>query len=154
MALTLHTIAPNKGAKTKKFRVGRGEGSGSGKTAGRGTKGQRSRSGGRNKLKMRGMRQMLLSFPKLRGFKSRHIKATTLRLDKVTAAFASNEKIDLKALKSKGLIEKTINHVKLVGAAAPDKILVFADIAASASAKAAVEKAGGSFAAAAKKKKK
>lgn len=152
MALTLHTIAPKKGAKTKKFRVGRGEGSGSGKTAGRGTKGQRARSGGRNKLKMKGMRQMLLSFPKLRGFTSRYAKPETVRLDKVAAIFKGNEKIDIKALKSKGLVGKTAIRVKLVGATAPDKALTFVGIPASKNVRAAVEKAGGSFAAAAKKK--
>jgi len=145
MALTLHTIKPAPGSRTKKFRRGRGEGSGSGKTAGRGTKGQRSRSGGRNKLKMRGLRQMLLSFPKLRGFRSRHPKSATVSLERVAKAFKAKDVIDLRALKAHGLVSPGYSRAKLVGQGPVDKALQFSGIAASAAAKAAVEKAGGSF---------
>jgi large subunit ribosomal protein L15 len=144
MALTLNTLKPAKGSKTKSFRIGRGEGSGRGKTSGKGTKGQRARSGGRNKLKMKAIRSMLLSFPKMRGFQSRYLKAATVQLEKVAAAFGSDEKITLRLLKSKGLAGKNDTRAKLVGGKV-DKALHFVNVMASATAKAAVEKAGGSF---------
>jgi len=143
MSLSLHTLKPNKGAKTKSFRVGRGEGSGRGKTAGKGTKGQRSRTGGRGGLKMFGMRAMVLSMPKLRGFNSRYMKAATVTLPALSKAFASNERVDLKALKIKGLVHPSTLTVKVVGKEGLDKPLLFANVMATASAKAAIEKAGG-----------
>jgi large subunit ribosomal protein L15 len=145
MTLSLNTLKPAPGSRSKKFRVGRGEGSGSGKTAGRGTKGQRSRSGGRNKLKTLGMRQLLLSMPKLRGFQSRYLKPSTVKLEAVAKAFGADMKIDVKALKAKGLVPKITTRAKLVGTADLDKPLNFVNVLASATAKAAVEKAGGSF---------
>jgi len=145
MSLTLHTLKPKTGAKTKKFRLGRGEGSGRGKTAGRGTKGQRARSGGRNKLKMKGVRQMLLSFPKLRGFKSRFPKPATVSLERVAKAFKAKDRIDLRALKAKRLVPQTAGAAKLVGAAKIEKSLTLVGIKASQAAKDAVEKAGGKF---------
>ncbi len=72
MTLSMHTLRPSKGSKSKPKRVGRGNASGKGTTAGRGGKGQTARSGGRNKLKLLGMRHLMLQTPKLRGFKSTH----------------------------------------------------------------------------------
>ncbi|HEU0051133.1 MAG TPA: uL15 family ribosomal protein, partial [Patescibacteria group bacterium] len=80
MALSLHTLHPVKGSRTKKFRVGRGLGSGRGKTAGRGTKGQRARTGGRKRLRLKGLKQMLLAFPKTRGFQSLNQKTVAISL--------------------------------------------------------------------------
>ncbi|MBI5654421.1 50S ribosomal protein L15 [Candidatus Uhrbacteria bacterium] len=151
MALTLNTLKPAKGSKVKRFRLGRGEGSGSGKTSGKGTKGQRARSGGRNKLKMKGIRAMLLSFPKMRGFQSRYLKASTINLEKVAKAFGSDEKITLRLLKTKGLATKSATRAKLVGGNV-DKALHFVNVMASEPAKAAVVKAGGSFVLEGKKK--
>ena len=143
--LTLNTIAPARGSRSKSFRVGRGNASGRGTTAGKGTKGQRARSGGRNGLKLKGLRQMLLSFPKLRGFQSRFVKPATLPLKRVYAAFKTGEQVDLSALKAKNLVTKTAEAAKLVGAGPVDKALMFVNIYATTGAKAAVEKAGGSF---------
>ncbi len=145
MSLTLNTIKPKAGSRTKRFRVGRGEGTGSGKTAGRGTKGQRARSGGRNKLKMKGVRAMLLSFPKLRGFRSRYVKAGTVSLERASKVFSAKETIDLRALKAKNLLSRNASSAKLVGKGPVEKVLNFSGIKASETAKAAVEKAGGSF---------
>jgi large subunit ribosomal protein L15 len=145
MTLSLNTIKPAPGSRPKKFRVGRGEGSGRGKTAGKGTKGQRARSGGRNKLKTLGIRALMLSMPKLRGFKSRYLKPATVKLESVAKAFGADTKIDIKALKNKGLVPKITTRVKLVGTATLDKPLNFVNVMATAKAKAAVEKAGGSF---------
>jgi len=145
MSLTLHTLAPKKGARTKAFRIGRGEGSGRGKTAGKGTKGQRARTGGRRGLKLLGMRQMLLSTPKLRGFKSRYLKAATVTLPKLSQVFSTGERVDLKILKIKKLVHPSSTRVKIVGTEGIDKPLKFVNVMASQSAKAAIEKAGGSF---------
>jgi large subunit ribosomal protein L15 len=145
MSLTLHTITPAKGARKKSFRVGRGNASGRGTTAGRGTKGQRARTGGRNKLKLKGLKQMLLAFPKLRGFQSRYPKAQTVPLARIVKTFTAGERIDLKALKSKGLVTKSAGYAKIVGSDEVGKPLHVLDIAISASAKAAIEKAGGSI---------
>lgn len=145
MSLTLHSIAPSKGARRKSFRVGRGNASGRGTTAGRGTKGQRARTGGRNKLKLKGMKQMLLAFPKLRGFTSRYAKPKTVTIERISKAFKAGDRVDLKALKAKGLVTKSATGAKLVGTGSLDVALTFVNVFASASAKEAVEKAGGSF---------
>ena len=70
MTLSAHTISGNKSASPRKKRVGRGNASGRGTYATRGLKGQRSRSGGKGGLKLRGFKQSLQKVPKLRGFKS------------------------------------------------------------------------------------
>ncbi len=142
MTLTLHTIKPKKGARTKSFRIGRGNASGRGTTAGKGTKGQRARSGGRNQLKLKGMKQMLLQFPKLRGFRSRYAKDATVTLVKLAKAFNAGEKITLAALKSKGLVSKNAETAKVVGVGEA-KSFTLTGVATSASVKTAIEKAGG-----------
>lgn len=143
MTLTLHTIAPAVGARKKSFRVGRGNASGRGTTAGRGTKGQRARTGGRKRLKLKGLKQMLLQFPKLRGFRSRFPKAATVSLANLAKRCAAGEKVDLASLKAKRLIAKTVLSAKLVGAEDVGKALTIVGISTSASAKTAIEKAGG-----------
>ncbi len=144
MPLSLHTIKPKKGSRTKSFRVGRGNASGRGTTAGRGTKGQRARTGGRKGLKLKGMKQMLLQFPKLRGFQSRHPKAATVTLANLAARFTAGEKVDIRALKSKHLVSNIATSVKIVGAGNIEKALTLSGIAVSTAAKAAIERAGGS----------
>ena len=143
-SLSIHTLAPAKGARTKHFRVGRGEGSGRGKTSGKGTKGQRSRSGGRNKLKLKGMKQMLLSFPKLRGFKSRYAKADTVTLERLAKVMPQGGTVDLKTLKQKHLVSPNALTAKIVGT---EVSLAYKldGVFASEAAKAAIEKAGGSM---------
>ncbi|MEK7115824.1 MAG: 50S ribosomal protein L15 [Patescibacteria group bacterium] len=144
MTLTLHTIKPQKGARTKSFRIGRGNASGRGTTAGKGTKGQRARTGGRKGLKLKGMKQMLLQIPKLRGFKSRYPKVATVTLANLAMRFTAGEKIDLRALKSKRLVPNTFTAAKIVGAEKILTALTLSGLAVSRSAKAAIEKAGGS----------
>jgi len=144
MSITLHSLTPNKGARTKKVRVGRGLGSGIGKTAGRGTKGQRSRSGGRNKLRLKGLKQMLLGFPKQRGFRSLTAKVEAVPLARLDA-LKEGVRIDLKTLKHAGLVSRSAQSAKLVGNGPLTKKLTFKGIRATTGAKAAVEKAGGSL---------
>lgn len=145
MALSLHTLAPKKGARTKKFRVGRGYATGRGTTAGRGTKGQRARTGGRKRLKLKGLKQMLLAFPKTRGFKSMHPEVYAVPVGRIMKAFASGARVDLAALQSKHLVPKTAVIAKVIGGGEIDKPLAFIDIRATAAVKEAIEKAGGSF---------
>jgi large subunit ribosomal protein L15 len=146
MALSLHTLAPKKGSRTKKFRIGRGYATGRGTTAGRGTKGQRARTGGRAGLKLKGIKQMLLGFPKSRGFKSDFAKVYAVPVGRVMKAFQAGERVDLATLKVKRLIAKSAVLAKVIGGGGDiDKKLTFVDIAATASVKEAVEKAGGKF---------
>lgn len=145
MTLTLHTLKSAKGARQKKFRVGRGNASGRGTTAGRGTKGQRARTGGRKRLKLKGMKQMLLAFPKRRGFTSTHPTVYDMPVGRVAAVFQDGDRIDLDALKAKKLIPRVAVLAKVIGGGTVGKKLTFIGIRASASVKADVEKAGGSF---------
>lgn len=150
----MHTIKPAAGSRTKKFRIGRGNASGRGTTAGRGTKGQRARAGGRNKLKVKGIRAMFLSFPKTRGFNSPYVKAETVTLARLAQAFPNAAAVDLKALKKAGLVGKTALSARVVGQGEIKSALNLVGIGASASAKQTIEKAGGTFKAQAKKEKK
>ena len=147
----MHTLAPAAGAREKSFRVGRGNGSGRGKTAGRGTKGQRSRSGGRSGLKLKGLKQMLLSFPKVRGFQSRYSKARVITL--VQLETVPEGMVTMNTLERAGLVIRTDRSVKIVGNTGLTKKLTIRDIKVSAGAKAAIEKLGGSVIAPKKVKK-
>lgn len=102
---------------------------------------------------MKGLKQMLLGIPKLRGFKSRYVKAETVTIDKVVKAFNAGERIDIKALKAKDLVSSTAMTAKIVGSADVGKVLTFNNIKASATAKTAIEKAGGTLTFEKKKKK-
>ncbi len=146
MTLTPHTITPAKGSKSSKIRRGRGYGSGKGKTAGRGTKGQRARTGGKSGLKLKGLKQMLLGFPKTRGFSSPKPKVHAVRIGRVSESFGDGATVTVAKLKEKGLLPKHAVYVKLVGGGEAKKSLKFVGVRATASVKEVVEKAGGSFA--------
>lgn len=152
-ALMMHTLAPAVGAREKSFRVGRGNGSGRGKTAGRGTKGQRSRSGGRSGLKLKGLKQMLLSFPKVRGFQSRYDKARMLTLAQLET-LADGMVVTMESLSRAGLVLRTDHSVKIIGNEGLTKKLTIRDVKVTAGAKAAIEKAGGTVVFGKKKAKK
>lgn len=155
-SLSLHTIKPARGSKTKRVRVGRGNASGLGTTAGRGTKGQRARSGGRNKLKMKGIRQTLLRIPKNRGFKSSIPHPESVTLAQLERWCAAGARVTLASLQKARRVPASAIGVKVVASGTLSKALTLVDMTASAAARAAVEKAGGQFektAAPAKKKK-
>lgn len=145
MTLALHTIRASKGARTKKTRVGRGNASGRGTTAGRGTKGQRARTGGRKRLKLKGLKQMLLSFPKTRGFQSRFPEVFAIRLDAIVKRFPNGGRIDIDALRKADLIPSRVHLAKVIGTGAVEQKMTLVGIGASAAVKAAIEKAGGSI---------
>ncbi len=143
--MELNSIKPADGAKHAKRRVGRGIGSGLGKTAGRGHKGQKSRSGGYHKVGFEGGQMPLQRRLPKRGFKSQTIKfnaeITLSTLDRLGLP-----EIDLLALKSAGLIGDLIRVVKVVKSGEITKAVKLTGIGATAGAKAAIEAAGGSVA--------
>jgi large subunit ribosomal protein L15 len=143
--MELNSISPAAGAKHAKRRVGRGIGSGLGKTAGRGHKGQKSRAGGFHKVGFEGGQMpMHRRLPK-RGFKS-----TTLRFNAeitlTTLEMLGASEVDMLTLKQAGLVGELIRVVKVVKTGALTKAVKLTGIGATAGAKAAVEAAGGTFA--------
>lgn len=143
--MELNSIKPAAGAKHAKRRVGRGIGSGLGKTAGRGHKGQKSRSGGYHKVGFEGGQMpMHRRLPK-RGFKSALLKynaeITLSALDKLGV-----DSVDLLVLKHAGLVGELAKVVKVIKSGEIKKAVKLSGIGATAGAKAAIEAAGGSLA--------
>jgi len=139
----LNTLKPAEGATKAKKRVGRGQGSGNGKMAGRGHKGQKSRSGGFHKVGFEGGQMPLQRrLPKI-GFTSRKSAVTAeIRLDELAKVEA--EVIDIASLKAANLISGKIKFVKVIKSGQLDKAVKLSGIRATAGAKAAIEAAGGS----------
>ena len=144
--MELNTIKPAEGAKKNRRRVGRGIGSGLGKTAGRGHKGQKSRAGGYHKVGFEGGQMPLQRRLPKRGFLAVTIdKAVEVRsgdLRKVPV-----ESIDLESLVKAGLVPNGTKRAKIILAGKVEKAFKISGLAASKGAKAAIEKAGGSIAA-------
>lgn len=138
-----HTIKPKHGARKTSAAVGRGHGSGLGTTAGRGTKGQKARSGGRHRLAFFGSKGLIQSMPKLRGFKAVTAKAVTITLSQLQRAFADGTIITQEELFKADLIARLKLRVKIVGTTKIDKKFTINGIPASAGAKTAIEAAGG-----------
>ena len=143
--MELNSIKPADGAKHAKRRVGRGIGSGLGKTAGRGHKGQKSRSGGYHKVGFEGGQMPLQRRLPKRGFKSHLLKfnaeVTLTTLDQLGLA-----EVDILALKQAGLISQLAKVVKVIKSGALTKAVKLNGVGATAGAKAAIEAAGGSVA--------
>ena len=143
--MELNDIKPAAGAKHAKRRVGRGIGSGLGKTAGRGHKGQKSRAGGYHKVGFEGGQMPLQRRLPKRGFKSQLLKynaeVTLTSLDRLGAA-----EVDLLALKQAGLVGQLARVVKVIKSGELTKAVKLTGIGATAGAKAAIEAAGGSVA--------
>ena len=142
--MNLHELSPAPGSNPKAYRKGRGHGSGNGKTAGRGQKGQWARSGGGVRVGFEGGQMPLARrLPKV-GFNN--IFATQYAIVNVAdleAAFEAGEVVDTEALKAKGLVKKTLDGVKVLGNGELTKALTVKAAAYSASAKEKIEKAGG-----------
>jgi large subunit ribosomal protein L15 len=143
--MELNGIKPAQGAKHAKRRVGRGIGSGLGKTAGRGHKGQKSRSGGYHKVGFEGGQMPLQRRLPKRGFKSQSLKfnaeVTLAALEQLGLA-----EVDLLALKTAGLVGQIAKNVKVIKSGALTKAVKLNGIGATAGAKAAIEAAGGTLA--------
>jgi len=143
--MELNTIKPGAGAKHAKRRVGRGIGSGLGKTAGRGHKGQKSRSGGFHKVGFEGGQMPLQRRLPKRGFKSTTLKynaeVTLKDLERLGA-----DEVDMLTLKQAGLVGELAKVVKVIKSGELTRKVALKGIGATAGAKAAIEAAGGSVA--------
>ncbi len=138
----LNSIQPAEGATHTRRRVGRGIGSGLGKTGGRGHKGQKSRSGGFHKVGFEGGQMPLQRRLPKRGFKSLTAAANAeIRLSELNL-LAVNE-IDVLVLKQAGLVHATVSNVKVIASGELSKAVVLKGIKATKGAKAVIEAAGG-----------
>lgn len=137
----LNTIKPSKGAKHSRKRVGRGIGSGLGKTCGRGHKGQTSRTGGFRKVGFEGGQTPLQRRIPKSGFTSLAKKVVELRLFSLIKLKVSE--IDLTVLKEKQVVPKTAQRVKVIGTDKIEQAIVLKGIKVSKGVKKSIEAAGG-----------
>jgi large subunit ribosomal protein L15 len=143
--MELNNIKPADGAKHYKRRVGRGIGSGIGKTAGRGHKGQKSRTGGYHKVGFEGGQMpMQRRLPK-RGFKS-HLLKFNAQVTLSALELLGAPEVDILSLKQAGLIGELAKVVKVIKSGAITRAVKLNGIGATVGAKAAIEAAGGSIA--------
>ena len=142
--MRLNTLSPAPGSKTAARRVGRGIGSGFGKTCGRGHKGQKSRTGGSVQVGFEGGQMPLQRRLPKYGFTSRKsLVHGEVRLSELNQV--ESEVIDIAALKKAGLIRKNVKTAKVVLSGDLSKKVTLKGIRATAGAKAAIETAGGSI---------
>ena len=143
--MQLNSIKPAEGSKRARKRVGRGIGSGLGKTAGRGHKGHKSRSGGFHKVGFEGGQMpMHRRLPK-RGFVS-HIAPDVVEVRLSDLQSIAIDEIDLLALKQVGLAHHRAKRAKVIATGTLSRKLLLKGITASAAARQAIEAAGGSLA--------
>lgn len=141
--MEINTIKPAEGSKKARRRVGRGIGSGMGKTAGRGHKGQKSRAGGFHKVGFEGGQMPLQRRLPKRGFKSALLKfngeVTLADLERLGA-----DEVDMLTLKAAGLVGQIVKHVKVIKSGELTRKVALKGVGATVGAKAAIEAAGGS----------
>jgi large subunit ribosomal protein L15 len=145
MTMELNTINLPQGSKRQRRRVGRGIGSGLGKTAGRGHKGQKSRSGGYHKVGFEGGQMPLQRRLPKRGFKSTTLKYNA-EITLATFEVLGAPEVDMLALKQAGLVAQIAKVVKVIKTGELTRAVVLKGVGATAGAKAAIEAAGGSVA--------
>ncbi len=140
--LKLNNLAPDKGSKASKKRLGRGIGSGLGKTCGKGHKGQKARAGGFHKINFEGGQMPIQRrLPKM-GFKSPKAKYS----DQITLSELNNltgDLVDLNVLKAHGLINKSIGKVKVILSGELKRSISISGLQVTKGARQAIEKAGG-----------
>jgi large subunit ribosomal protein L15 len=141
----LNTLQPAPGSKHAKRRVGRGIGSGLGKTGGRGHKGQKSRSGGFHKVGFEGGQMPLYRRLPKRGFTplGRHLSAE-VRLSEIE--LLPVDEIDVQVLKQAGVVGQGVRYVKVIKSGVLTRKVSLKGVSATAGARAAIEAAGGSLA--------
>jgi len=143
--MELNTIAPGEGAKKARRRVGRGIGSGLGKTAGRGHKGQKSRAGGFHKVGFEGGQMPLQRRLPKRGFVSltaaRNVEVRLSELDKLPV-----DEVDLLVLKQAGIVAADALSAKVILSGKLGRKIALKGVGATKGARAAIEAAGGSVA--------
>ena len=143
--MRLNTLQPAPGSKTDRKRVGRGIGSGLGKTCGRGHKGQKSRSGGFHKVGFEGGQMPLQRrLPKV-GFVSR-VSFTTAEVRLGELSKVEGDVIDIESLKKAGLIAKSMKRAKIFASGKIERAVNVKGIPVTKGAKAAIEAAGGTVA--------
>ena len=143
--MQLNTIQPAEGSRHSNKRVGRGIGSGLGKTAGRGHKGQKSRSGGYHKVGFEGGQMPLQRRLPKRGFKSLSAKfKAEVRLSELSAL--SGDQVDLLTLKAAGLISDQAQSAKIFASGAVSRALTVSGVSVTRGARTAIEAAGGRIA--------
>lgn len=141
--MKLHELSPSEGSKKKYFRVGRGHGSGNGKTAGKGHKGQNARSGGGVRPGFEGGQMPIYRRLPKRGFTNIFAKQyVTINVDALEA-FEDGTEVTEALLKEKGIISKTLDGVKVLGRGEVTKKLTVKVTKYTESAKEKIEKAGG-----------
>lgn len=141
----LNTLKPAEGSNTPRRRVGRGIGSGFGKTCGRGHKGQKSRTGGFHKVGFEGGQMPLQRRLPKRGFTAmnQHLSAE-IRLSDLERLPV--DEIDVQVLKQAGIVGQAVRYAKVIKSGELSRKIVLKGIAATAGARAAIEAAGGSLA--------
>ena len=147
MSITLHNLHPNAGSTKAKKRLGRGRGSGVGKTSGKGVKGQKARPGhhGARFAFEGGQMPMPRRIPK-RGFKNpNRVEAFPINVALLNTAFDAGATVDLDALRGKGLVPKLVECVKILGEGELTKKLAIKAHRVSETAKQKIEAAGGSI---------
>jgi len=142
--MKLSELSPAAGSTRENYRKGRGAGSGNGKTAGKGHKGQNARSGGGVRVGFEGGQIPLYRRLPKRGFKNRFATVyTVVNLCDIDAKFNNGDVVDLAALKAAGLVKKENDGVKILGQGDITKALTVKADKFSESAKAKIEAAGG-----------
>lgn len=143
--MQLNDLRPAEGSRKNRKRVGRGNSSGNGTTAGRGTKGQLSRSGGGKGAGFEGGQNPLaMRLPKLPGFTNHsRIQYAPVNIARLEACFESGDVVDGATLVEKGIIKKATQPVKVLGDGELTKALTVKVDKVSASAQAKIEAAGG-----------
>ncbi len=147
--MKLNDLSDNKGARKERMRVGRGIGSGKGKTGGRGVKGQKSRSGVSGiRAYEGGQMPLYMRLPK-RGFnkpnRAKHAEVNVGRLQSAIDAgkLDAGKKIDAASLQEAGVIRRALDGIRVLGIGELTSKIEVEAVHVSASAKAAIEKAGG-----------
>jgi len=140
--MKMNSLSPAEGSKKNRKRVGRGIGSGFGKTAGRGHKGQKSRSGGYHKVGFEGGQMPLQRRLPKRGFASRTARYNAeVRLYQIQVMKA--DVIDLETLKTEDVIANSIRKVKVINTGAIERAVTLQGLGVTKGAQAAIEAAGG-----------
>ncbi|MGD8429444.1 MAG: 50S ribosomal protein L15 [Ectothiorhodospiraceae bacterium] len=140
--MRLNALKPAEGSRPDANRVGRGTSSGNGKTAGRGHKGQKSRSGGFHKVGFEGGQMPLQRRVPKFGFQSRKARfGAEVRLSELK--YVEGDKVDLLALKAAGVVPRQARTAKIIASGEVGKAYAVSGVAVTAGARAAIEKAGG-----------
>src|SRR5690348_14950319 len=145
MSITLHNLHPNEGSNRPKKRLGRGRGSGTGKTSGKGVKGQKARPGHHGaRIGFEGGQMPMKMRIAKRGFKNPfRVEAYPINLNTLERVFESGSTVDVAALQSKGLLPKQVECLKILAEGDLTKKLVVKAHRFSVAAKEKIEKAGG-----------